>query len=159
MTQASSQEEVGAFRPRYRGLVHEVAETVAMPHTYTLLIWATTMVTVAHRGLPDLISIFCLLVGACAAYIAVGRIGHRIHDARPAVHRRAITHPYLVACGNLATLAAATGACAAVSLITVDHLAWLAVGITGTSVFLLGIALQAVVQPRIRRARAGRPAQ
>ncbi|GAA3753602.1 hypothetical protein GCM10022240_03200 [Microbacterium kribbense] len=139
-----------AERPRtpYRRLVHEVAETVALPHTYTLLIWATTMVTIERHGLPDLLAVFCMLFGACAGYIGIGRIAHRRHGASAAVRRRAIAHPYLVACGNITTLAVATLACAATALIPAVHLAWLLVGFVGTAIYLLGIAVQAHVVAR-----------
>lgn len=137
--------------PRYRRLVREVTETVAMPHTYTLLIWCTTMVTVFHHGIPDPLSILCLLAGACAAYVVVGRFAAGLRVADPAAAPRVVTHPYLVACGNFGTLAVATGVCAVVSLIPVVPLAWLAVGVAGTTVFLLGIAAQAVLARRFVR--------
>ncbi|WP_417561918.1 hypothetical protein [Microbacterium sp.] len=138
-------------RPRtpYGRLVHEVTETVAIPHTYTLLIWCTTMVTVGHHGLPDVLSVLLMLAGACTAYVVVGRIAHRRHGNRPAVERRAIAHPYLVATGNLATLFAATGVCWVVSAVPSAQLAWLLTGIAGTTVFVIGVAVQAYVVARL----------
>jgi hypothetical protein len=133
----------------YRQLIHEVTETVALPHTYTLLIWCTTMVTVEHHGLPDLVSIVLMLAGACAAYVGVGRIAHRRHGSRPAVERRAIAHPYLVASGNIATLLAATAVCWAVSTVPPVHVAWLLSGLAGTTTYLAGVAVQAYVVARL----------
>jgi len=135
-------------RTPYGRLVHEITETVAIPHTYTLLIWSTTMVTVEHHGLPDVWSVLLMLLGACAAYIVVGRIAHRRHSARPAVERRVIAHPYLVATGNVGTLFAATAVCWAVSWVPVVHLAWLLTGVAGTTAYLTGMAVQAYVVAR-----------
>ncbi|UUT36320.1 hypothetical protein [Microbacterium elymi] len=126
-------------------MIHEVTETVAIPHTYTLLIWSTTMVTVEHHGLPDLLSVVLLLVGACSAYVVVGRVAHHRHGNRPAVERRVIAHPYLVASGNIVTLIVATGVCWAVSIVPLVHLAWLLSGLAGTTTYLIGVALQAYV--------------
>ena len=137
-------------RPRtpYGRLIHEVTETVAIPHTYTLLIWCTTMVTVEHHGLPDVLSVMLMLAGACGAYVVVGRIAHHRHGNRPAVERRVIAHPYLVATGNLATLFLATGVCWLVSAVPLVPLAWLLTGIAGTTTFLVGVAVQAYVVAR-----------
>jgi hypothetical protein len=142
---------VSTSQPRtpYGRLVHEVTETVAIPHTYTLLIWCTTMVTVEHHGLPDVLSILLMLAGACGAYVAVGRVFHRRHGNRPAVERRAIAHPYLVATGNIATLFVATGVCWLVSTVPLAPVAWLLSGIAGTTTFLAGVAVQAFVVARI----------
>jgi len=133
----------------YGRLIHEVTETVAIPHTYTLLIWATTMVTVEHHGLPDFLSVLLMLLGACGAYVVVGRIAHHRHGNRPAVERRAIAHPYLVACGNIATLVVATAVCWAVSTVPLVHLAWFLSGVAGTTMYLIGVAIQAYIVARV----------
>lgn len=62
-------------RGTYRSMLYLVARAVAFPHGYTLLIWATTMITVEQRGLPTTASIFAMLIGASTAYIGLGRIG------------------------------------------------------------------------------------
>jgi hypothetical protein len=136
-------------RTPYRRLIHEVTETVALPHTYTLLIWCTTMVTVEHHGLPDLLSIVLMLTGACGAYVVVGRVAHRRHGPQPAVERRVIAHPYLVATGNIATLLAATGVCWMVSTVPAAHLAWLLSGLAGTTTYQVGVAVQAYIVARV----------
>lgn len=162
-------------RPRdrgaYRSLLYLVARAVAFPHGYTLLIWATTMITVEQRGLPTTSGIFAMLVGACGAYIALGRIGvarfHRIStrqsqqaaaqpsdDAHPSP--RMVNQPYLVASMNFATLFLATGICAAAARIPHPLLAWLSVGLLGTGVYLSGIAVQNEVTERVLRLRQRR---
>lgn len=133
----------------YGRLIHEVTETVAIPHTYTLLIWGTTMAAVEHHGLPDIWSVLLMLVGACAAYIVVGRIAHRRHGARSAVERRVIAHPYRVATGNILTLLLAVGVSWAVASVPMVHLAWLLTGLAGTTTYLVGMAAQAYVVARL----------
>lgn len=131
----------------YRSLVYMVARTVALPHGYTLLIWATTMVMIEQHGIPDVIAVFCMLIGACSAYILAGALGvaSRLRPAGKLVSRqpRMAYQPYIVATANIVTLATATGACVlAAHFIPVEHVAWLAVGLLGTGVYLLGIAIQ-----------------
>lgn len=124
----------------YRALLREISEKVALPHTYTLLIWVTTMASVAHNGVPDLLSIFCMLAGACTAYVVVGGLS-RGRGAAPL--QPTIAHPYRVAVLNIVTLGIAAAACAGVAYLPEVHLAWLAVGLTGPTIFLLGVAAQA----------------
>src|SRR5690625_7630393 len=69
----------GHTHPAYRPLVYMVARTVALPHGYTLLIWATTMVMISEHGVPDVGAVFCMLAGACAAYILAGGLGIAMH--------------------------------------------------------------------------------
>lgn len=169
-------------RGTYRSMLYLVARAVAFPHGYTLLIWATTMITVEQRGLPTTASIFAMLIGASTAYIALGRIGvagfsrvsarqSQIESARaatpadspadqPAAGRastatgsRMVNQPYLVASMNFATLFLATGACAAVARIPWSLAAWFAVGVTGTGVYLWGIVVQNQVLERLLRTR------
>lgn len=136
------------LRTPYGRLVREVAETVALPHTYTLLIWSTTMVTVGHHGLPDLLSVILMLIGACGAYVVVGHLTRHRRGMTPAAARRAITRPYLVATGNIATLLVATGVCWVVSMVPPAPVAWLLTGIAGTTTYLFGVAAQAHIVAR-----------
>lgn len=121
---------------------------MAIPHTYTLLIWGTTMAAVEHHGLPDIWSVLLMLVGACASYVVVGRIAHHGHGSRPAVERRVIAHPYRVATGNILTLLVAVGVSWGVASVSIVHLAWLLTGLAGTAVYLTGMAVQAYVVAR-----------
>lgn len=164
-----------AHRPRdrgaYRSLLYLVARAVAFPHGYTLLIWATTMITVDQQGLPNTAAIFAMLIGASSAYITLGRVGvagfSRISTRQSQAHSadtaggeatapRMVKQPYLVATANFGTLFLATGVCALVARIPVTLLAWLAVGATGTGVYLAGIAVQNQLMERLLRARGRR---
>lgn len=129
------------YESAYRPLLYVVSRMIAFPHGYTLLIFGTTMITRARHGPPDVLSIFALLVGACCSYIAVGAFAKR---GNMGGKLRTITTPYVSATANLLTLCAATGACALTSLIPDAHWAWLATGLTGTTVYMLGIAGQAL---------------
>lgn len=129
---------------QYPRFVHAVANTVALPHGYTLLLWCTTMVNIERHGIPDVVSVFCLLAGACTAYAGVGRVGRSdLADERVSLER-----PYRAATGNFVTLATATGVCVLASFIPITFLAWLVVGFVGTAVYLLGCAAQAFLVTR-----------
>lgn len=132
----------------YWPLLHTVSQTVAFPHGYTLLIWGTTMITATRLGLPGALDVFCMLVGACLAYVAVGNVAKKGAGRFGPGQRRLITQPFVAASANILTLVAATGACALMSLIPSAPLAWLAVGVTGTTVYMFGITLQAFVISR-----------
>lgn len=132
----------------YRPFIHTVARTVALPHGYTLLIWATTMVMVQRHGLPDVASIFLMLTGACIAFLGVGHLGRNVTGGHGGLLRPTVSRPYLVAIGNVATLAIATAACALIRLIPTVYWAWLAVGFTGTAIYLAGFAVQMYVVHR-----------
>lgn len=140
--------------PAYRPLVYMVARTVALPHGYTLLIWATTMVMISQHGVPDIPAVFCMLAGACTAYILAGGLGVAMHvesvTKSSGWQPRMVKQPYMVATANFVTLAMATGCCVAVALaVPWMHPAWLAVGFVGTSVYLVGIAVQSRIVDRI----------
>lgn len=167
-TPAASSSHRPRDRGAYRSLLYLVARAVAFPHGYTLLIWATTMITVDQRGLPDTAAIFSMLIGACSAYIALGRLGvarfsrisTRQSQADAAQSRttsstspRMVNQPYLVATANFATLFLATGVCALAARIPETLLAWLAVGLLGTAVYLAGIAVQNQLMEQVLRAR------
>src|SRR5690625_65047 len=144
----------GHTHPAYRPLVYMVARTVALPHGYTLLIWATTMVMISEHGVPDVGAVFCMLDGACAAYILAGGLGIAMHvesvSKSGGWQPRMVNQPYMVAMVNVVTLAIATGFCVLVAFaVPWMHIAWLAVGFTGTSVYLVGIALQSRIVDRI----------
>lgn len=144
----------GHTHPAYRPLVYMVARTVALPHGYTLLIWATTMVMISEHGVPDVGAVFCMLAGACAAYILAGGLGIAMHvesvSKSGGWQPRMVKQPYMVATVNFVTLAIATGCCVLVAFaVPWMHIAWLAVGFTGTSVYLVGIALQSRIVDRI----------
>lgn len=160
---------------RYRPVVFTAARTVALPHGYTLLIWATTMVMVGKHGLPDVLAVFSMLLGACVAYILAGALGSMAPKpteapnaenpnaaaptdgphpgAQPASSAsggqgkpwqpRLVRQPYIVATANFVTLSAATGVSVlAANLIAMPHIGWLVVGVVGTAIYLLGIAIQ-----------------
>src|SRR5699024_7265839 len=129
------------YESAYRPLLYVVSRMIAFPHGYTLLIFGTTMITSHRHGLPDVLSIFAMLVGACLSYIAVGAFAKRGNRRRKL---RTIDTPFVSASANFVTLCAATGACAGTSLIPNDHLAWLVTGLTGTTVYMLGIAGRAL---------------
>ncbi len=133
-----------APRPNFSPLLHTVSQTVAFPHGYTLLIFGTTMITTHVHGAPDPLSIVAMLVGACVAYTTVGLFAKRGTGRLEPGQHRLITAPFVVATANLLTLLIATGACASTAyLLPEPHLAWLVTGLLGTTVYMLGITVQA----------------
>lgn len=129
-------------------LLHTVSQTVAFPHGYTLLIWGTSMMTVSRHGLPSMLSIFCFLAGSWFAYVTTGSYAKHEAGRLGPGQQRLITQPFVVASANILTLFLATGAGAIVSMIPLPVFAWLAVGVTGTAVYMFGIALQAFLISR-----------
>src|SRR5699024_6267988 len=120
----------GHTHPAYQPLVYKVARTVALPHGYTLLIWATTMVMIIGHGEHDVGSVFCRLGGACAAYILAGGLGIAMHvesvSKSGGWQPRMVKQPYMVATVNFVTLAIATGCCVLVAFaVPWMHIAWL----------------------------------
>src|SRR5699024_12026441 len=103
----------GHTHPAYRPLVYMVARTVALPHGYTLLIWATTMVMISEHGVPDVGAVFCMLAGACAAYILAGGLGFAVHSksfrSPVACGRPMLKHPLRWRRSNFLTLSIPPG--------------------------------------------------
>ncbi|HSF26043.1 MAG TPA: hypothetical protein VLC50_00850 [Actinomycetes bacterium] len=123
----------------YRGVLGEVTRQVALPHAYTLLLWAVTTVTIIRDGFPTITGVLLLLVGAGTGYFGISLLcGPSRGTARVALHRKT---PRLSRVPTL-MLFAAVGLCWLLTLALSSVLVWFAVGLVATVVYLVGLSLQ-----------------
>jgi hypothetical protein len=135
--------------PRARAALGDVARAAALPHGYTLTVWAASMALIARHGLPGPVDVALFVAGARAAYALLRRgDGGRVDAAAPD-HGGTMTQS-----AALALVLGAALACAQLPGWT----AWAPASFVATLAYFTTIALASRAAPRgPPRARAPHP--
>ncbi|MFD3585779.1 hypothetical protein [Streptomyces sp. NPDC058683] len=124
----------------YRDQLRTAVSASAAPHGYTLALWTATTVTSSGRGAPGPAEVLALLAGATLAFVALSAVAYggaaMTPDGRGRTGTRiwAAFHLPMAACAALVGLLL-TRCCSGALL-------WGLVGVTTTSVYLLGVSVQ-----------------
>lgn len=116
-----------------------VIASSATSYGYTLTIWATSAVVLHHRGIPTEGDALAFVLGAIAAFAAVGFVANRGQGRVSPPHPRSFR---LWQALHLMSVAAAIGGAAVITRVFHSWLAWPASGFTATAAYLVALAGQ-----------------
>jgi len=124
----------------YRHHLRAVVAASAAPYGYTLTLWTAGAVTSHAQGLPSALDALLLLAGAVTGFAAVGAFAYGGINGVLAPRMRGEIRVWgglhLPSVGSSILLVSI------VTQVTQGRLAWLLVGFTATSTYLLVIGLQ-----------------
>jgi len=116
-----------------------VIASSATSYGYTLTIWATSAVVLHHRGIPTEGDALAFVLGAIAAFAAVGFVANRGQGRVSPPHPRSFR---LWQALHLLSVAAAIGGAAVITRVFNSWIAWPASGFTATAAYLVVLAVQ-----------------
>ncbi len=119
-----------------------VIASSATSYGYTLTIWATSAVVLHHRGIPTETNALAFVLGAIAAFAAVGFVANRGLPRVSPPHPRSFR---LWQALHLMSVVAAIAGAAVITRLVHSWIAWPASGFTATAAYLLVLALQLTV--------------